>query len=35
MEREFPAGASELTDGVSRRHFVKIMGRRSFSRAWA
>ena len=23
--REFPAGASELTDPVSRRHFVKIM----------
>jgi molybdopterin-containing oxidoreductase family iron-sulfur binding subunit len=25
MEREFPEGASELTDPVSRRHFVKIM----------
>jgi MoCo/4Fe-4S cofactor protein with predicted Tat translocation signal len=25
LEREFPAGASELTDAVSRRHFVKIM----------
>ena len=25
VEREFPAGASELTDPVSRRHFVKIM----------
>ncbi|MDD5140829.1 MAG: TAT-variant-translocated molybdopterin oxidoreductase [Verrucomicrobiales bacterium] len=25
MEREFPQGASELTDPVSRRHFVKIM----------
>src|SRR5436190_15942723 len=25
MHREFPAGASELTDPVSRRHFVKIM----------
>jgi len=25
IEREFPAGASELTDPVSRRHFVKIM----------
>ena len=25
LEREFPAGASELTDPVSRRHFVKIM----------
>ena len=25
VEREFPAGASELTDEVSRRHFVKIM----------
>ena len=24
-EREFPAGASEWTDPVSRRHFVKIM----------
>jgi molybdopterin-containing oxidoreductase family iron-sulfur binding subunit len=24
-EREFPAGAAELTDPVSRRHFVKIM----------
>ncbi len=24
-EREFPAGASEFTDPVSRRHFVKIM----------
>ena len=25
VEREFPAGASELTDSVSRRNFVKIM----------
>jgi molybdopterin-containing oxidoreductase family iron-sulfur binding subunit len=25
LEREFPQGASELTDPVSRRHFVKIM----------
>jgi len=25
VEREFPAGASEWTDPVSRRHFVKIM----------
>src|ERR1051325_724954 len=25
MEQEFPAGASELTDPVTRRHFVKIM----------
>ena len=25
MEREFPAGASEFTDPVNRRHFVKIM----------
>jgi MoCo/4Fe-4S cofactor protein with predicted Tat translocation signal len=25
IEREFPQGASELTDPVSRRHFVKIM----------
>src|SRR5688572_13225858 len=25
VEREFPAGASELTDPVTRRHFVKIM----------
>src|SRR5262249_31957482 len=25
LEREFPAGASEWTDPVSRRHFVKIM----------
>src|ERR1022692_2717269 len=25
VEREFPSGASELTDPVSRRHFVKIM----------
>ncbi|MFO1488208.1 MAG: TAT-variant-translocated molybdopterin oxidoreductase [Verrucomicrobiota bacterium] len=25
MEREFPAGATEEMDGVSRRHFVKIM----------
>jgi molybdopterin-containing oxidoreductase family iron-sulfur binding subunit len=25
LEREFPAGASELTDGSTRRHFVKIM----------
>ena len=25
LEREFPEGASELTDSVSRRHFVKIM----------
>ncbi|MCF7762767.1 MAG: TAT-variant-translocated molybdopterin oxidoreductase [Verrucomicrobia bacterium] len=25
VEREFPAGASELTDPVSRRHFAKIM----------
>ncbi|MDB6031312.1 MAG: hydrogenase [Verrucomicrobiales bacterium] len=25
VEREFPAGASELKDPVSRRHFVKIM----------
>ena len=24
-EREFPQGASEWTDPVSRRHFVKIM----------
>ena len=25
LEREFPAGASEMTDPVSRRNFVKIM----------
>ena len=25
VEREFPAGASELVDPVTRRHFVKIM----------
>ncbi len=25
LQREFPEGASELTDPVSRRHFVKIM----------
>src|ERR1022692_3827206 len=25
VEREFPSGASELTDPVSRRHFLKIM----------
>ena len=25
MEREFPAGATDEMDGVSRRHFVKIM----------
>src|SRR5437667_7812293 len=25
LEREFPAGASEWSDPVSRRHFVKIM----------
>ena len=25
LEREFPQGASEFTDGQSRRHFVKIM----------
>src|SRR5436190_9113536 len=25
LEREFPENASELTDPVSRRHFVKIM----------
>jgi molybdopterin-containing oxidoreductase family iron-sulfur binding subunit len=25
LEREFPDGASELTDPVSRRHFVRIM----------
>lgn len=25
VEREFPEGASEWTDGVSRRHFMKIM----------
>src|SRR5215471_17170060 len=25
MEREFPEGASEWTDPVSRRHFVRIM----------
>ena len=25
LEREFPAGASEFTDSVSRRHFVKLM----------
>ncbi len=25
LQREFPAGASEFTDPVSRRHFVKIM----------
>ena len=25
LEREFPQGASEFTDPVSRRHFVKIM----------
>jgi MoCo/4Fe-4S cofactor protein with predicted Tat translocation signal len=25
MEREFPNGASEFTDGQSRRHFVKLM----------
>jgi len=26
MEREFPDGASELTDGVSRRGFIGLMG---------
>jgi MoCo/4Fe-4S cofactor protein with predicted Tat translocation signal len=25
VEREFPSGASELTDPVTRRHFMKIM----------
>src|SRR6266568_6747379 len=25
LHREFPQGASEFEDGVSRRHFVKIM----------
>src|SRR3954466_1583750 len=25
LEREFPQGAGEFTDPVSRRHFVKIM----------
>ena len=25
LEREFPAGASEWTDPVTRRHFMKIM----------
>src|SRR5882762_7028582 len=25
LEREFPEGASELNDPVSRRHFMKIM----------
>src|SRR5204863_7823059 len=25
VEREFPAGASEFTDPVGRRHFIKIM----------
>ena len=25
LEREFPSGASEFTDPVTRRHFVKIM----------
>jgi len=25
LHREFPSGASEMEDGVSRRHFVKIM----------
>ncbi|HYG36417.1 MAG TPA: TAT-variant-translocated molybdopterin oxidoreductase [Clostridia bacterium] len=25
LEREFPEGASEWTDGISRRHFMKIM----------
>src|SRR5208282_5508978 len=25
LHREFPQGASEFNDGVSRRHFVKIM----------
>jgi len=25
LHREFPQGASEFTDGVSRRHFMKIM----------
>ena len=25
IEREFPEGATEMTDPVSRRHFVKIM----------
>src|SRR5438093_326434 len=25
VEREFPSGASELTDPLTRRHFVKIM----------
>jgi len=25
LQREFPQGASELEDGVSRRHFVRIM----------
>ena len=26
IEREFPEGAAELNDGVSRRHFLQIMG---------
>jgi MoCo/4Fe-4S cofactor protein with predicted Tat translocation signal len=25
VEREFPSGASELADPVTRRHFVRIM----------
>ena len=25
VEQEFPAGASEFTDPVGRRHFIKIM----------
>src|SRR5215475_2462308 len=25
LHREFPKGASEMTDDVSRRHFLKIM----------
>src|SRR5262245_66466710 len=25
VEREFPAGASEFTDPIGRRHFIKIM----------
>ena len=26
IEREFPRGASEMADGVSRRTFLKLMG---------
>lgn len=26
VEREFPRGASEMSDGMSRRTFLKLMG---------